>query len=294
MKLNLVIAFFCGVLSAQDALAVGARVEVAVTGRPRLVGCENPVFAVLHFSRDSAAMDCPLAPRDTLIYLRDRLVCTLLLSPSRRCAAPVRGGSVGGFLIFSAPGKGVGDRFLLPIILGVGGTFSTGAQTQFTFGIDGGVDSLGLSVGWRIRLAGQTSSSTDHDALLVNFSHPWGSAGWTMFGPALFVGTVSLPYGVPVPVVMQLGGTAIMDFFHTATFRLTLPSDTSFTSESGAFLSHVHVDEDFDGVPNESDNCPLVANADQADSDGDGIGNVCDPSSFVSAASSRLSTTPRR
>ena len=72
-----------------------------------------------------------------------------------------------------------------------------------------------------------------------------------------------------------------MDFFHTATFRLTLPSDTSFTSESGAFLSHVHVDEDFDGVPNESDNCPLVANADQADSDGDGIGNVCDPSSFV-------------
>jgi len=36
------------------------------------------------------------------------------------------------------------------------------------------------------------------------------------------------------------------------------------------------VDEDGDGVPDESDNCPLVANADQADADGDGLGDACD------------------
>ncbi len=36
-------------------------------------------------------------------------------------------------------------------------------------------------------------------------------------------------------------------------------------------------DPDNDGVPDNIDNCPLNANAKQLDSDGDGIGNSCDP-----------------
>jgi len=35
-------------------------------------------------------------------------------------------------------------------------------------------------------------------------------------------------------------------------------------------------DDDSDGVDNLSDNCPSVSNADQADNDGDGAGNACD------------------
>ena len=35
-------------------------------------------------------------------------------------------------------------------------------------------------------------------------------------------------------------------------------------------------DLDGDGVPNETDNCPLVANPSQSDTDGDGDGNACD------------------
>jgi len=35
-------------------------------------------------------------------------------------------------------------------------------------------------------------------------------------------------------------------------------------------------DADFDGVADIDDNCPFTANADQTDSDGDGIGDVCD------------------
>lgn len=35
-------------------------------------------------------------------------------------------------------------------------------------------------------------------------------------------------------------------------------------------------DADADGVPNSSDNCPATANADQADADQDGVGDVCE------------------
>ena len=35
-------------------------------------------------------------------------------------------------------------------------------------------------------------------------------------------------------------------------------------------------DDDNDGVADTADNCPLVANADQADGDGDGLGDACD------------------
>src|SRR5262249_6573395 len=36
------------------------------------------------------------------------------------------------------------------------------------------------------------------------------------------------------------------------------------------------VDTDKDGIPDRSDNCPLVFNPDQADRDHDGVGDVCD------------------
>jgi hypothetical protein len=38
----------------------------------------------------------------------------------------------------------------------------------------------------------------------------------------------------------------------------------------------VDVDSDGDGVYDSSDNCPLIANNDQADTDGDGMGDACD------------------
>ncbi len=38
-----------------------------------------------------------------------------------------------------------------------------------------------------------------------------------------------------------------------------------------------NLDDDQDGVPDLQDNCPIVPNKSQQDSDGDGVGNACDP-----------------
>ena len=39
-------------------------------------------------------------------------------------------------------------------------------------------------------------------------------------------------------------------------------------------------DRDGDGVANAADNCPASANPDQADADSDGVGNACDPLTY--------------
>jgi hypothetical protein len=41
--------------------------------------------------------------------------------------------------------------------------------------------------------------------------------------------------------------------------------------------THNSTDSDRDGVPDDVDNCPHTANADQLDTDGDGLGDACDP-----------------
>jgi hypothetical protein len=49
------------------------------------------------------------------------------------------------------------------------------------------------------------------------------------------------------------------------------------TEEGGAFLYRGCRDDESDGVCQSEDNCPGVSNADQADADTDGVGDVCDP-----------------
>ena len=61
-------------------------------------------------------------------------------------------------------------------------------------------------------------------------------------------------------------------------YNLTLKAEsTSKSRELKITLKVISNDNDKDGIINDEDNCPEIANADQADTDGDDIGDVCDP-----------------
>jgi len=100
--------------------------------------------------------------------------------------------------------------------------------------------------GWTINLTGQTSVSTDENGQ-VNFNN-------------LTPGT----YGLSEDLDSQPGWT-----------------QTNITCTLGSQSTNPSVecsDGDDDGICDNIDNCPSTANPDQADTDGDGIGNVCEDS----------------
>ncbi len=53
-------------------------------------------------------------------------------------------------------------------------------------------------------------------------------------------------------------------------------NDQSNTGGNNTNNNSAFADNDSDGISDEIDNCPMVANANQTDSDGDGLGDACD------------------
>src|SRR5262249_21913436 len=59
-------------------------------------------------------------------------------------------------------------------------------------------------------------------------------------------------------------------------FTLGLLGGGDKSTSVSAHTSLGQQDSDGDGIPDATDNCPFVSNANQADADGDHVGNVCD------------------
>ena len=80
-------------------------------------------------------------------------------------------------------------------------------------------------------------------------------------------GQVGIGIPVPDPGGVDTDNDGVSDALEVA-FGSDPQVSTSTPSEPN--------DADFDGVADSNDNCPAVANADQADTDNDGAGNACD------------------
>ena len=122
-----------------------------------------------------------------------------------------------------------------------------------------------------------------------------GAGGWfygtTLDGGPSFVGTVFAINGSgAIRLVKAFGGPDGADLIAP----VTLAPDGSFygTALSGLFYAgaiyHITADADGDGVLDGLDNCPTVANPDQRDSNGDGIGDACSPAGRLTISPASL------
>jgi hypothetical protein len=65
------------------------------------------------------------------------------------------------------------------------------------------------------------------------------------------------------------------------TYDAAWPNPNTMQESPRLALLYTPIDADMDGIPNATDNCPNVFNADQKDSDGDSVGDACDNCRYV-------------
>ncbi|MBN1286228.1 MAG: DUF11 domain-containing protein [Anaerolineae bacterium] len=78
-----------------------------------------------------------------------------------------------------------------------------------------------------------------------------------------------------VTIVVMVNEPGVL--VNTATVSMDRPDDPNLDNNTASVETTAALaDGDGDGVPDAEDNCPAVANPDQADTDNDGIGDACD------------------
>ncbi len=154
------------------------------------------------------------------------------------------------------------------------------ADIQFTINISGSIDCANggttciaggsnWPTGLRFQSINGSSVNITEEKRLVDIALPNDQ----------IVVNVTVEEGEVYNLALYTGGAVQFDgsFNFTDSIRLSMstPDGVSYESVTGAFLTAP--DTDGDNVFDVHDNCTLVANADQRDTDSDGYGNLCDP-----------------
>ena len=144
----------------------------------------------------------------------------------------------------------------------------------------------GSFVGQRILLRFINMGLQTHSPTLMGMHMAVVAQDGRQYNNALSQYSVTLGAGATTDAVITptiAGNYAIYDRMLTLTnrFYTTPPAIAPLGNNPGAQIGFLAVtepvDTDGDGVPDSSDNCTEVANADQRDTNGDGFGNICDP-----------------
>lgn len=120
-----------------------------------------------------------------------------------------------------------------------------------------------------------TSWNNSADAFVTKFSSTGSS-----LSQSTFLGGTNDDVGVGIAVDVS-GNAYVVGYTFSSDFPTTIGAyDTTLSAHADTFVTKLTtacmLDSDCDGVPNGSDNCPGVANPDQADADHDGRGDACD------------------
>lgn len=122
---------------------------------------------------------------------------------------------------------------------------------------------------------------------VVQTAAPAGGA--TLSGLSSEVSFSSCGDSVPLTIGAEAAGTTTVSFTYKSDTSPVLAIDANDFDTSGATFvvtvveASTSVDTDEDGVPDDADNCPEVANTDQADADGDHVGDACDSNRYAPA-----------
>src|SRR3989338_1546331 len=99
-----------------------------------------------------------------------------------------------------------------------------------------------------------------------------------------FLGRIALPALILIAcaviiVVLSFGFPLCGGSGTTTTFEECVPPERDGDSDGDKITDACDPDDDNDGVSDSKDNCKLVINKDQKDTNGNGVGDACDDSS---------------
>ncbi|MEM7359390.1 MAG: thrombospondin type 3 repeat-containing protein [Pseudomonadota bacterium] len=146
------------------------------------------------------------------------------------------------------------------------------AQTgPFNFSVDGAGEATSANTSAAV---GSTNLLTFNNTS-INVDPGTYTGGYWLFGVATGTGINNYTVVPGVTYNLRLQGPPGSQNFSVADPCAIDPAQLILGAETFQ-LSCGPADSDDDGVPDESDNCPLIANTDQVDQDEDGLGDVCD------------------